>query len=212
MKTPTSPERKAGALDQRQHPSTTTRGREAPAYQEYAAGMMSRIEYRVLTLPQRGLLYSMRLECWVNHFLPESPEMLGRVLGYDPKEVAAELPYVISFFACENGRITSPELESYRAYLDHVRERKSQGGKRGADITNGAKTQKRRGVSANPSANPSGMSPTIPPGMPSGHLRDLSTVQPSLAQPRGEVFNPPAVDSTYEEWGDFTADPEEGEE
>jgi len=40
-----------------------TPNRTAPAYQEYAASMMARLEYRTLTLPQRGLLYSMRLEC-----------------------------------------------------------------------------------------------------------------------------------------------------
>ena len=40
----------------------------------------------------------------------------------------------------------------------------------------------------------------------------VNIVQPSLAQPRGEVFNPPTVDSTYEGWSDFTADPDqEGE-
>jgi len=37
--------------------------RTAPAYQEYAASMMARFEYRTLTLAHRGLLYSMRLEC-----------------------------------------------------------------------------------------------------------------------------------------------------
>ncbi|WBL64699.1 hypothetical protein [Thauera sp. WB-2] len=186
----------------------SAQNRTPPAFQEYAAAMMSRIEYRVLTLPQRGLLYSMRLECWVNNFLPESPEMLARVLGYDPKEVAAELPYVMPFFACKNGRITSPELDDYRAYLDHVRERKSQGGKRGADVTNSAKTQKRRGSSAVPPSNPSGMSS----GMPPGHPRVLSTVQPSTAQPRNEVLGDrytEVVGTGWKGFSDFTQDPEQ---
>ena len=82
--------------------------RTAPAYQEYAANLIARFEYRTLTLPQRGLLYSMRLECWVNQFLPESPSVLARILGFDVAEVAAELPYVMQFFACENGRIFAP--------------------------------------------------------------------------------------------------------
>ena len=39
-----------------------TTNRTAPAYQEYAASIIARFEYQTLTLPQRGLLYSMRLE------------------------------------------------------------------------------------------------------------------------------------------------------
>lgn len=219
MKTPTLREGKAGVPEARPHRSSTTQGRKAPAFQEYAAEMMGRIEYRTLSLPQRGLLYSMRLECWVNQFLPESPGVLARILGFDVDEVAAELPYVMPFFESENGRITCPELEAYRAYLDHVRERKSQGGRRGADITNSAKSHSRRGVSANPSPIPKGMSPAIPSGMPPGHPRVLSTVQPSPAQPRrgGFTEDKDTEEVLGREWGDFTdftRDPDEegGEE
>lgn len=129
--------------------------RTSPAYQEYAANMMARFEYRTLTLAQRGLLYSMRLECWVNQFLPESAEILARILGFDPAEIAAELPYVMPFFEVENGRITSPDLEAYRQRVDGIRERQAQGGKAGAAKTNARKTLADTGVSGNP-GKPSG--------------------------------------------------------
>lgn len=185
--------------------------RTAPAYQEYAANIIARFEYRTLTLPQRGLLYSMRMECWVNQYLPESPDVLARILGFDVAEVAAELPYVMAFFQVENGRIFSPELEGYRARLEARKVAQSDA----AQATN----EKRWGRKPRAGAGDS-VSVAKRVGKRNGERNGeriasgslLSIEQPSLAQPRGEVFNPPTVDSTYEGWGDFTADPEqEGE-
>ena len=151
-----------------------TPNRTAPAYQEYAASMIARFEYRTLTLPQRGLLYSMRLECWVNQFLPESPEILARILGFDPAEVAAELPYVMPFFEVENGRITAPDLESYRQRVEGIRERQAQGGKAGAAMTNARKTRAKTGAAGNP-------------GSPSG---DPSSTPEVTRRVTDESFNP----------------------
>lgn len=179
--------------------------RTAPAYQEYAASMMARMEYRTLTLAQRGLLYSMRLECWVNQFLPESPNVLARILGFDHAEIAAELPFVMSFFDVENGRITSPDLESYRQRVEGIRERQAQGGKAGAAKTNALKTRANTGVSGNP-------------GNPSGSLPGDSRVTRRVSV---ESFNPnpnPSPSQGEGDWGgssdvggwdDFTRDPEE---
>lgn len=180
--------------------------RSAPAFQEYASDMIARFEYRTLTLPQRGLLYSMRLECWVNQFLPESTDVLARILGFDHKEVAAELPYVMPFFQCENGRITSPELEAYRAHIEAIRERKSSGGRLGAEKTNAGRKPKRSKAFA---GIPTGNAQAMPPGIPSGDSRVshrvLSRVEPEPSQ-GGNVFKP----SVYmDEWPDFTQDPEQ---
>jgi hypothetical protein len=114
-----------------------SQNRDAPAFQEYAASMMARIEYRTMTLQDRGLLYSMKLECWVNKQLPKQPDKLARVLGFDVAEVAASLPGVMPFFAYSGDFIVSPELDSYRDYLENQRERMSAGGKQGAEKTNG---------------------------------------------------------------------------
>lgn len=111
--------------------------REAPAFQEYAATMMARTQYRVMTLAERGLLYSIRLECWVNKTVPADPHMLARVLGYDAGEVVNALPGVMPFFTSDGREISCPELDDYRAHLAAIRERQSQGGKQGAAKTNG---------------------------------------------------------------------------
>lgn len=181
--------------------------RTAPAYQEYASNLIARFEYRTLTLPQRGLLYSMRLECWVNQYLPESPDVLARILGFDVAEVAAELPYVMPFFQVENGRIFSPELEGYRARLEARKVAQSAAAQTTNEKRWGRKPRAGTADSVNVAKR---VGKRDGERIASGSL--LSIEQPSLTQPRGEVFNPPTVDSTYEEWGDFTADPEqEGE-
>jgi hypothetical protein len=122
---------------------------------EYAAAMMSVVEYRTLTLSERGLLYSMRLECWVNHSLPESPSTLARILGYDVAEVKSALPAVMKFFSFANGQIVSPDLEDYRAYLKRIRDKQKEGGKRGAELSNKNRNSKPiRGGSGCPTSNP----------------------------------------------------------
>lgn len=189
----------------------SAQNRTAPAYQEYAANMMSRIEYRTLTLPQRGLLYSMRLECWVNQFLPESPSVLARILGFDANEVAAELPYVMQFFACENGRIFAPDLEAYRENLDERHKRQSDAAK----VTN----EKRWGRKPRATTGDSSAIGKRNDGRVSERIAFrslLSTVQPSLAQPmNGGVTENRDTEVVGREWSDFTDfihDPDGGDE
>ncbi len=110
--------------------------RDAPAFQEYAAAMLSRLTFRTMSLQERGLLYTMRLECWVNMRLPSDQINLAKVLGLPIAEVAAALPTVMPFFKVANDFIISPELEDYRHYLEMRKYRQSQGGKRGAATTN----------------------------------------------------------------------------
>lgn len=110
--------------------------RPPPAYQEYAANMMAKQEYRLLNLQERGLLFSLRLECWVNRTLPENPACLAKVLGFDVAEVTAALPKILPFFAAQSGQIICPELEGYREHLDDRRARQAAGGKLGAATTN----------------------------------------------------------------------------
>jgi uncharacterized protein YdaU (DUF1376 family) len=113
--------------------------REAPAFQEYAASMMARTAYRVLSLEGRGLLYSMRLECWVNGSLPAHPATLARVLGFTAEQVARALPELAEFFVPDGGTLRCPELDNYRAHLEDRKARQSAGGRAGAAITNGAR-------------------------------------------------------------------------
>lgn len=186
--------------------------RHAPAYQEYASDMLARFDFRTLTLPQRGLLYSMRMECWVNHFLPESPDVLARIMGFDVAEVTAELPYVMAFFTVENGRIFSPELEDYRAHLKEVRERQSRGGKAGAAKTNTARKPSNGKGFAPPSGTPSAKSSRKSSSNPPGYERVLSRAEMSGVEPPsqedGMSTTPVVGGSAWDEWTDFTQDPE----
>jgi hypothetical protein len=111
-----------------------TQNRKPPAYQEYASTMLADISFRSMNMEARGLLYTMRLECWANGRMPSEIESLSTVLG---KPVTSDmLKAVASFFAIDDKQITSPELENYRAYLDERREKQSKGGRKGAKITN----------------------------------------------------------------------------
>ena len=110
--------------------------RQPPAYQEYPAAMMARLEYRSMSLAERGLLYTLRHECWVNYSLPENPDTLAKVLGFDAADVASALPAVLPFFAIKDGMISCPELDDYRNHINDIRARQSAGGKVGAARTN----------------------------------------------------------------------------
>jgi len=137
--------------------------------------MMARFDYRTLSLAQRGLLYSMRLECWVNQYLPESPEIIARILGFDHAEIAAEIPFVMSFFDVQNGRIFAPDLEAYRERLNFIKDRQAEGGRAGAKKTNTRKTRTSKG-SARRSGNPT----TEPASTPASDSRVVNLAKHSL--------------------------------
>jgi len=108
--------------------------RKPPAYQEYASTMLANISFRSMNMEARGLLHTMRLECWANYELPSDLELLSSVLG---KPVTPDLLKAVgSFFDIDDKRITCPELEDYRAHLEQRREKQSKGGKKEAETTN----------------------------------------------------------------------------
>lgn len=117
-----------------------TQNRKPPAYQEYAASILSNRTFRQMSLASRGLVWSMRLECWENHSVPASPYQLARTLGYQHDEINDALSAEAkSFFQEKDGLFTSVELENYRAHLEARKDAQSEGGKRGAAITNANK-------------------------------------------------------------------------
>jgi len=110
--------------------------RKPPAYQEYAAAILTSLSFRKMTLQDRGLFYTMRLECWVNIRLPSNHDELAKVLGLPVEEVASSLDVVMPFFDLQDGFIICPELEDYRTQLADQKKKQSQGGKLGSAITN----------------------------------------------------------------------------
>jgi len=135
-----------------------SQNRDAPAYQEYAATILAQLPFRTMTLQDRGLLYTMRLECWVNVRLPNNHNDLAKVLGLPVAEVAASFAAVMPFFEVVDGFIVSPELEDYRTHLVERKTKQSEGGKRGSAITNGKRKRREKVVDAGVESTPSSTS------------------------------------------------------
>ena len=94
-----------------------------PCYQEYAANMLASRNFRLMNIAERGLLYTIRLECWLNKQVPSSSYDLAKYIGYDVSDVKAALTdRVKSFLYEKDGSLTCPDLEDYRKYLDDRRE------------------------------------------------------------------------------------------
>ena len=109
-----------------------------PAYQTYAANILANLSFRQATLVQRGLAYTIELECWVNGKIPSDVEKLGKVLGCAPNEIKSALSEAIRIgeFVVNDGFISSPRLDNYKVHLAERREKQVSGGKKGAAITN----------------------------------------------------------------------------
>jgi len=111
--------------------------RKPPAYQEYAAAILANCHFRLMTLEERGLLFTLRLECWENKKIPISSHDLAKYTGCDIAKIEQALTdKVRAFFEEKDGFFLSPELEDYRNHLVDRRKKQSQGGKIGSKITN----------------------------------------------------------------------------
>lgn len=111
--------------------------RKPPAFLEYAAAILANREYRLMPLAERGLLYTIRLECWENKQVPTSHYELAKYIGCDVADVKAALTdRVKSFLSEKDGSLTCPELDNYRQHLEDRKSKQSAGGRNGATITN----------------------------------------------------------------------------
>ena len=126
-----------------------TQNRKAPAYQEYAATMLANRNFRLMTLAERGLFYTLRLECWENMQVPASSHDLAKYLGYDVAEVEKAMTAHVKAFLLENdGSFTCPELDDYRQHINERKTKQSEGGKRGAASKNGKASKSKKPVVA----------------------------------------------------------------
>lgn len=110
---------------------------------EYAADTMASIDYRIMSLAGRGMLYSLRLECWRNGRVPSDVEKLAKILGFKKAEVESALNECMSFMQVDGDWIICPELERYRAHLDSIRKAQSEGGALGLKIREENKKKKK---------------------------------------------------------------------
>jgi hypothetical protein len=113
-----------------------TQNRKPPAYQEYAASTLANRQFRLMTLAERGLFHTLRLECWENKQVPSNGHELAKYLGYEVSEVQKALSdNVKGFFIESNGLFSCPEIEDYRQHIVERRVKQSAGGKQGAAMT-----------------------------------------------------------------------------
>lgn len=111
--------------------------RKPPAYQEYAATILADRNFRLMTLAERGLFFTMRLECWQNSTVPASTKELAKYLGYESSDIENLLSErVKAFFEAKGSDYICPEIEDYRQHLNDQKRRQSEGGKKGAQSTN----------------------------------------------------------------------------
>jgi hypothetical protein len=110
--------------------------RPAPAYQEFASDMLAKREYRLMEFSEKGLLFHMRLECWVNKCLPSQKSELAQMFNLAELEIETMLTQnVLSFFTEKNGSLFCTELDAYRENLEATKAALSEGGRKGGQAT-----------------------------------------------------------------------------
>lgn len=182
-----------------------SQNRNAPAYQEYAAAILAQLPFRTMSLQDRGLLYTMRLECWVNKQLPNNPNAIAKVFGFPADEVATSLPAVMPFFKIEGDFILCPELEDYRTHLDERRQKLRKAREKGAAITNKNRNNSNNTISNDMLTTPSA-TPQLPRRGSCGPIVQSSTKKQSQVQSlEKEVTLDPWVDE-YEATESCTAE------
>ena len=104
--------------------------REPPAFQEYPASILAERNFRLMSLPERGLLFTIRLECWVNGSVPSLPDELAKYLGLNLTDIKSSFTDLVKHYLKEHqGSFRSPELDNYKEHLEEIRNKQSQGGK-----------------------------------------------------------------------------------
>lgn len=167
-----------------------SQNRPPPAYQEYAASMLSNNNFRMMGLDARGLLYTLRLEYWVENPLPSDPVILAKILRLDPDSLCQALREIGDLIAIEGQMIKIPELDNYRKHLAEVREKQSSGGREGAAIAR--RNAKGRRMNEVPEPDPEGNL-----GVPNESTHG-SSVQPRQAKTSTTKLN--SVTNGEDEW------------
>jgi hypothetical protein len=108
-----------------------------PAYKEYPADILNNEVFMQMTLPQRGLYWTMRMYCWRNGTIPSAWEELSQLVGIkkDALEKLIADGKVLRFFdnADDLTRMYCPDLEAYRQELLEKQRKRSENGKKAAE-------------------------------------------------------------------------------
>src|SRR4030095_16024975 len=127
--------------------------RPPPAFQQYASDLLANESYRLMSLPERGLLETLRLQCWVSGSVPKDCALLSRLTGIPADQIDKALtPGVLAFFEPKSSeRLVCPELVKQRGRMDEKRAERARSGEKGAK----AKWRKEKRAMAEPMAEPS---------------------------------------------------------
>lgn len=114
-----------------------------PAFQEYPADFLGNRDWRCLTLAQRGLLQTMRFECWTVGNVPADVNELAQCVGIGANELSEMLTAkVLRHFSKVGDVYVCDSLDKYKSYLINRREKMVEGGRKG-----GKKTQSKGALS-----------------------------------------------------------------
>jgi len=107
--------------------------RNPPAFQCYASDLLADENFKLASLTERGLAFTMFLQCWVSDSVPADQIELAKVLGLSLGDIEAGLtPRVQRFFEGIGGRLVRRELAEQKAAMMDRRKEQSLGGKKGA--------------------------------------------------------------------------------
>lgn len=114
------------------NPSDFRRTKENPGLMIYPADMLSSRRHQMMNAEERGVLESIRKECWVNGSVPTDHTQLAKILLLEIDEVRRGLTERVLYYLDEkNGEFTMPDVERYRAEQEKLRSQRSQAGKKG---------------------------------------------------------------------------------
>jgi hypothetical protein len=152
---------------------------KAPAFLCYASNIIADKRYKLMTPSERFVWVSIYLECWPNHSVPANPVELAKYLGYPVEDIEAGLTErVLSYFKETKEELISPDLEEYREKQRIRNLKKSEGGKKGAELKR-IKDSYRTG-------NAEG----VPSGVPKGSLIQSNLNQSNQTQSIKKGFVP----------------------
>ena len=155
--------------------------RNAPAYQEYASDILADRDFRLMGLAERGLLWTMRLECWVNKSLPSEKEGIAKILNLNPNEVTSSCsPKVLKHFSLLDESLFCTELDAYREKLQEKNRRISEGGRTGGLATQKASRQIKATLE--------------------GSLKPLSRDEKNREEKKGEELNNKGYMGEHQDW------------
>jgi hypothetical protein len=150
-----------------------------PYWTCYAANWNSNRNFKLMNLNERGLLWTLYNEYWVNGALPSDKNELAKYFGFEIKYFESALTAkVMSFFQVANTHLRCPELDDYLENIKSRRESQSTGGRKGYENK----------VKKNLSSS-QGIPEGSPQGIPEGSLNQFTSSQFKSSQVNKKVID-----------------------